>query len=110
MTLAANGLPSPSTAWKEIPLAGEPALFKDFARDIVAYQKKDADKNGLLRGFHAKIHAGLMAEFQVLADLPAVTEIRMEANNRTWDRLTEDIFTEPRPPYGVLGLTLRRSG
>jgi hypothetical protein len=71
MTLAANGLPSPSTAWKEIPLAGEPALFKDFARDIVAYQKKDADKNGLLRGFHAKIHAGLMAEFQVLADLPS---------------------------------------
>jgi len=69
MALAANGL-SPSTAWKEILLAGEPALFEDFAHDIVGYQKKDADKTGPLRGFHAKIHAGFKAEFQVLADLP----------------------------------------
>ena len=70
MALAANGGPYPSTAWQEIPLAGEPALFEDFADDIVAYQKKDAAENGPLRGFHAKIHAGFIAEFQVLADLP----------------------------------------
>jgi hypothetical protein len=70
MALAANGWPSPSTAWKEVPLVGEPALFEDFADDIVAYQKKDAAENGPLRGFHAKIHAGFIAEFQVLAELP----------------------------------------
>ena len=46
---------------------------------------------------------------KVLAELPAVTEIRLEANNRTWDQVTGDIYTDPRPPYGVLGLTLRRS-
>ena len=45
---------------------------------------------------------------KVLADLPAVSEIRLEANNRTWDQVAEDIYTDPRPPYGVLGLTLRR--
>jgi hypothetical protein len=62
MALAANGWPSPSTAWKEVPLVGEPALFEDFADDIVAYQKKDAAENGPLRGFHAKIHAGFIAD------------------------------------------------
>jgi urate oxidase len=45
---------------------------------------------------------------RVLADLPSVTEIRLEANNRTWDQVTADVYTDPRPPYGVLGLTLRR--
>jgi len=45
---------------------------------------------------------------KVLADIPAISEVRLEANNRTWDRVTEEVFTDPRPPYGVLGLTLRR--
>lgn len=46
---------------------------------------------------------------KMLVDLPAVTEVRLEANNRTWDKVSEDeIYTDPRPPYGVLGLTLRR--
>jgi len=41
-----------------------------------------------------------------------VTEVRMEANNRTWDQVGESggmfAYTDPRPPFGVLGLTLRR--
>ena len=45
---------------------------------------------------------------KVLADIPAISEVRLEANNRTWDRITPEVFTDPRPPYGVLGLTLRR--
>jgi urate oxidase len=46
---------------------------------------------------------------KMLADLPSVTEVRLEADNRTWDKVSEDeIYTDPRPPYGVLGLTLRR--
>ena len=44
MTLAASGLPPPSRDWKEKALDGEPELFRDFARDIVGYQKEDADK------------------------------------------------------------------
>jgi urate oxidase len=49
---------------------------------------------------------------KVLESIPAVTEVRLEANNRTWDMMGERgdaaVFTEPRPPFGVLGLTLRR--
>lgn len=45
---------------------------------------------------------------KVLEDLPPVSEIRLEANNRTWDQVAEDVYTDPRPPFGVLGLTLRR--
>jgi urate oxidase len=45
---------------------------------------------------------------KMLADLPAIAEVRLEANNRTWDKVAEHIYTDARPPYGVLGLTLRR--
>ncbi|HTS28156.1 MAG TPA: urate oxidase [Bryobacteraceae bacterium] len=48
----------------------------------------------------------------VLEQIDAVTEVHLEANNRTWDSVAErgdlSIYTDPRPPYGVLGLTLRR--
>jgi len=53
-----------------MPLAGEAALFKDFAREIVGYQNEDAVGSKALRGFHAKIHTGAIAEFHVMADLP----------------------------------------
>lgn len=50
---------------------------------------------------------------KILADLPAVSEVKLEANNRTWDTVMEQgdalgVYTDPRPPYGVIGLTLRR--
>jgi hypothetical protein len=88
MTLAASGLPPPSRDWKEKALDGEPELFRDFARDIVGYQKEDADdKKGPFRGFHAKIHAGLIAEFQVLGDLPEHARYGVFAAPRTFPAL-----------------------
>jgi urate oxidase len=50
---------------------------------------------------------------KMLADLPAISEIHLEANNRTWDTIQESglalgVYTEARPPYGILGLTMRR--
>ncbi len=50
---------------------------------------------------------------RMLADVRAIAEVRLEANNRTWDTIVEQgdaigIYTEARPPYGVLGLTLKR--
>jgi len=49
---------------------------------------------------------------RILAEQPAIAEISLEANNRTWDTVTErgqvGIFTDARPPYGCLGLRLRR--
>ncbi len=50
---------------------------------------------------------------KMLADIPAIAEIRLEANNRTWDTIAEQglsvgVYTDARPPYGCLGLTLTR--
>jgi len=50
---------------------------------------------------------------RMLAELPAIAEVRLEANNRTWDTVAErgeelGVYTDARPPFGCLGLTLRR--
>ena len=50
---------------------------------------------------------------KLLADVPDMQEVHLEANNRTWDTVTEQgdavgVFTDARPPYGCLGLRLTR--
>ena len=50
---------------------------------------------------------------KMLAEIPAIAEVHLEANNRTWDTIVEQgeeigVYTEARPPYGCLGLHLRR--
>ena len=50
---------------------------------------------------------------KALAEQSTIAEIHLEANNRTWDTVAEQgdalgVFTEARPPYGCLGLRLRR--
>ncbi|HLG59843.1 MAG TPA: urate oxidase [Vicinamibacterales bacterium] len=50
---------------------------------------------------------------RLLHALPAVGEVRLEANNRTWDTVVEQgdavgIYTDARPAYGCLGVTLTR--
>jgi urate oxidase len=50
---------------------------------------------------------------KILADIPPVAEVSLEANNRTWDTIAEKgdtsgVYTDARPPYGCLGLTLKR--
>ena len=45
--------------------------------------------------------------------LPQSAEVQLEANNRTWDTIAEigdtlGVYTDARPPYGCLGLTLKR--
>ena len=50
---------------------------------------------------------------QMLDEIPAIAEVRLEANNRTWDTIAErgdelGVYTDARPPYGCLGLTLKR--
>lgn len=51
---------------------------------------------------------------KMLADVPAMSEVHLEANNRTWDTIAEQgdalgVYTDARPPYGCLGLTLKRT-
>ncbi len=50
---------------------------------------------------------------RVLEQIPEIAEVSLEADNRTWDAVAErdgslGVYTEPRPPFGLLGLTLRR--
>jgi urate oxidase / 2-oxo-4-hydroxy-4-carboxy-5-ureidoimidazoline decarboxylase len=50
---------------------------------------------------------------KMLADVPAIAEVHLEASNRTWDTVAErgdelGLYTEARPPFGVLGLRLKR--
>lgn len=52
---------------------------------------------------------------KMLAEIPSIAEIHLEANNRTWDTIAERgeelaVYTDARPPYGCLGLRLRRQG
>jgi urate oxidase len=50
---------------------------------------------------------------KLLAEVTEIAEVHVEANNRTWDTAAErgpelGVFTDARPPYGCLGLRLRR--
>ena len=50
---------------------------------------------------------------RLLADIPEIGRVHLEANNRTWDTVVEEgdsagVYTDARPPYGCLGLTLTR--
>ncbi len=50
---------------------------------------------------------------KILAEIPSIAEIHLEGNNRTWDAAAEQgetlgVFTDSRPPFGCLGLRLRR--
>jgi urate oxidase / 2-oxo-4-hydroxy-4-carboxy-5-ureidoimidazoline decarboxylase len=50
---------------------------------------------------------------KMLAEISEIAEIHLEGENRTWDAVVErgeelGVYTEARPPYGCLGLRLRR--
>jgi urate oxidase/2-oxo-4-hydroxy-4-carboxy-5-ureidoimidazoline decarboxylase len=45
---------------------------------------------------------------RLLEDIPSMAQVDLEANNRTWDPVAEEIYTDARPPFGILGLSLRR--
>lgn len=50
---------------------------------------------------------------EILKRFPTIAEIRLEGTNRTWDTISErgdelGVYTDARPPFGCLGLTLGR--
>jgi hypothetical protein len=75
-TFTANGMSSatsPSTTWKEELEPGEQELFERFARNVLMARQREVSQRTsrpVQRALHMKIHAGLMAEFRVLPDLP----------------------------------------
>jgi urate oxidase len=74
----------------------------------------------IVHGVFAGFESGSIQEIiyqigqKMLAEIPSIGEIRLEANNRTWDTIAErdlsvGLYTDARPPYGCLGLTLKRT-
>ena len=52
---------------------------------------------------------------RLLGRFPEITEVAFEAQNRLWDTAQISkadecvkVYTDPRPPYGMIGLTLKR--
>jgi hypothetical protein len=75
-SFAANQMSSgtpPSTNWQEQIEPGEGDLFERFARNVLLpRQTQISQRTGgaAQRALHVKLHAGLIAEFEVLPDLP----------------------------------------
>lgn len=90
---------SPSTQWEENVKPDEQAIFEDFAREIEARQKEvSQQENGTrLRGFHAKLHAGFMAEFQVLDNLPEHARFGVFSEPRVFPAAVRFSNGEPSP-------------
>jgi hypothetical protein len=95
---APAGGAAPSTAWKEVVAPGEERMFRDFLAVIERQQKKFAATPGGAphRGFHAKPHAGLAAEFRVLDGLP--------------EHARHGVFREPRVFPAVVRFSNGRAG
>jgi urate oxidase/2-oxo-4-hydroxy-4-carboxy-5-ureidoimidazoline decarboxylase len=73
----------------------------------------------LVRGLFESFESGSIQQLihrigtNVLDDNPSIEQVDLEANNRTWDTIAErgaelGVYTDARPPYGCLGLSLRR--
>jgi urate oxidase len=50
---------------------------------------------------------------RMLDENPSIAQVDLEATNRTWDTIAErgaelGVYTDARPPYGCLGLSLKR--
>jgi urate oxidase len=73
----------------------------------------------IVEGVFASLESGSIQQIihqmgtKVLSEVSSIAEVRLEANNRTWDTIAETgdrlgVYTDARPPYGCLGLVLSR--
>jgi urate oxidase/2-oxo-4-hydroxy-4-carboxy-5-ureidoimidazoline decarboxylase len=73
----------------------------------------------LVRGVFESFESGSIQQLihrigvKMLEDNASIAQVDLEANNRTWDTIAErgaelGVYTEARPPYGCLGLSLKR--
>jgi len=70
---------SPSKDWKEVIADGEKESFEHYATVLAGMQKARAKDGSPSRALHAKAHAGLHAEVEVLADIPDYARIAVFA-------------------------------
>ena len=103
---------------KECPLCGEHMILQ--TRELVSrVPGSPQEVRTIVRETFASFESGSIQQIiyqmgtKMLRDIPAIAEVRLEANNRTWDTIAErgeelGVYTDARPPYGCLGLTLTR--
>jgi urate oxidase len=93
-------------------------LYSD-SKAALSDGKVTAHVRKLVHDVYCKFESGSIQEViyklgnQILEGIPAIAELHLEANNRTWDPVVESpemigIYTDARPPYGCLGLRLKR--
>ncbi len=88
--------------------------YTDTPADVSAQVR--AVVEGVFHGFESGSIQEIIYQIghKMLTEISEIEEIRLEANNRTWDTISEQglstgVYTDARPPYGCLGLTVRRS-
>lgn len=72
----------PSKHWKESPAEGEHEKFERYATILADMQRARGEGAG--RALHAKQHAGLSAELEVLADVPDYARVALFAQPKTF--------------------------
>ncbi|HEX8162361.1 MAG TPA: hypothetical protein VF538_10840 [Pyrinomonadaceae bacterium] len=120
--------PAASTAWEEKSKPGEQELFDDFAREIAEQQQEAAreaaerqrkgelspQSEALFRGFHAKTHAGVMAEFEVLDGLPECARFGVFGTPRVFPALVRfsngDFHLNPDKHHEPRGIAIKLIG
>jgi hypothetical protein len=108
---------SPSTSWKEQIEPGEHDLFERFARNVLlARQTEISQRTGrpVQRALHMKLHAGLIAEFQVLPDLPEHVRFGVFREPRVFPALVRfsngESFNEPDKEPQPRGIAIKLVG
>ena len=61
---------APSTTWREVVGADEETRFQGYGEQLVAIQRRTAERAGPGRALHRKQHLGIRASVEVLGDLP----------------------------------------
>jgi hypothetical protein len=74
----------PSKDWREVVAEGEHETFERYATVLADLQKARAKDGSPSRALHAKAHAGLRAELEVLADIPAYARVAVFAEPKTY--------------------------
>jgi urate oxidase len=92
------------------------AVAEEPARYVAAEQVRDCVAV-VFHQFVSKSIQHLVHEMgqRLLRRYPRLAEVSFQAQNRLWDTAAESkadprvkVYTDPRPPYGTIGLTLTR--
>ncbi|MEG1420052.1 MAG: hypothetical protein RSA95_01460 [Citrobacter sp.] len=89
----------PSSNWQEVVENGEQELFEGFAREFEVRQQKNALNTGcpVRRGFHTKLHTGVVAEFHVLPNLPKEARFGVFSESQIFPAIVRFSNGEPIP-------------